>query len=361
MKIDFRNYNYYPFLHTRNSEEEAFLNLHGQYKELIIPSFILHNRKGSALTASLNKITEKYDGNFILFPPISEKVINQITDEERKIFDNNNAYQNWREFLSQYPKAIPGILTPNANSEFLKRDVIRQAIMLERDDKKIAFRVKNNSDLNFCIDAVSALDSPENAIIFVDCGHIDDLNNSFNLSSGLIEKLKNQLPKLNITLISNSFPSSPAVEMTQIKEYSTHLIKGGYIQQKEVELYLKISEIHDISYGDYASIYPIPIESQESEGRWSARIDFCTLDDDWSVFRLPRSHGEGYQPLAEHILNLELIDNIPQCWGRDMLEMAAKGNLLGRSPSKWVSVRANTHMSRQISLVMNDDVSLGEF
>ena len=56
INVNFQNYSYYPFLHTRNSEEEAFVNLSQEDKLSILPSFVLHNRKGTALTASLEKI-----------------------------------------------------------------------------------------------------------------------------------------------------------------------------------------------------------------------------------------------------------------------------------------------------------------
>ncbi|MBE2898109.1 hypothetical protein HPC37_04540 [Pasteurellaceae bacterium 20609_3] len=130
--VNFQNYSYYPLLHTRNSEEDAFLNLSESDKSLIIPSFVLHNRKGSELTASLDRILEKYDGRFILFPPISEKILNHITVEEKKIFDSDQNYVNWQKFTARYENAIPAILF-NENQRY----ITRQALELENKKGKL--------------------------------------------------------------------------------------------------------------------------------------------------------------------------------------------------------------------------------
>ncbi|MBE2898110.1 hypothetical protein HPC37_04545 [Pasteurellaceae bacterium 20609_3] len=214
----------------------------------------------------------------------------------------------------------------------------------------MAFRVRTITEAELAINAIVALDEPQNAIIFIDCSYISDLTNSYNLFETILQTLKKEVEQLNIVSLSASFPSSPAIGMIETPQFTTNEIKAGYIQQKELELYYKISEKYEVLYGDYASIHPIPISSTDSEGRWSARIDFATDDSSWGIFRMPTQHGEGYQPVATHIVNSGMINYIPDCWGKDRIIEASEGQVFGKSPSKWVGVRANTHMRHQISL-----------
>ncbi len=351
--INFKDYKYYPFLHTRNSEEDAFLNLSKDEKLSIIPSFILHNRKGAALTSSLEKIINSYQNPFILFPPLSEKILNHITSEEKNIFDSSQHYINWQKFTSKYKNAIPAILFNN-NEKYL-RNIIRQTINLENQKGKIAFRIRSIREAELAVNALAAMDDPLNAIIFIDSGYISDLIESYNVSNEILQTLKKGVEDLNIVSLSTSFPSSPAMGMTNLDNLSTSNIKAGYIQQKEVDLYLKLSEKYEVLYGDYASIHPIPIDSNDSDGRWSARIDFATDEDFWAIFRMPSEHGDGYQQIANHISNNHIFNHIPESWGKEKILQASKGDVFGRSPSKWVGVRANTHMSRQISLTFLPD------
>lgn len=350
--VNFKNYGYYPLLHTRNSEEDAFLNLSNEDKLAILPSFVLHNRKGSALNSSLDRILGQYDGKFILFPPISEKILNHISQEEKKLFDSSQHYENWQKFTAQYENAIPAIINEN---EKYQRDITRQALNLERRKGKVAFRVRNIQETSRVINAISALDDPQNAIIFIDCGYISDLTDSYNISNLILQTFKKEFEKLNVISLSTSFPSSPAGEMNELSKWSTNQIKVGSIQQRELTLYLKLSEKYEILYGDYASIYPIPIESKDSEGRWSARIDFATDEEFWGVCRMPTEHGEGYQKIASYIVEKNMINSIPECWGKEQIINASKGQVFGKSPAKWVGVRANTHMSRQIFLTSSSD------
>ncbi|ABQ99280.1 beta family protein [Haemophilus influenzae] len=346
INVNFQNYSYYPFLHTRNSEEEAFVNLSQEDKLSILPSFVLHNRKGTALTASLEKIISSYNGPFILFPPLSEKILNHITNEEKNIFDSSQYYINWQEFTSRYENAIPAILFNN-NEKYL-RNIIRQTINLENQKGKVAFRIRSTREAELAMNALAAMDDPLNAIIFIDSGYISDLTESYNISNEVLQTFKNGIESLNIVSLSTSFPSSPAIGMTNLDDLSTSNIKAGYIQQKEVDLYLKLSEKYEVLYGDYASIHPIPIDSHDSDGRWSARIDFATDEDFWAIFRMPSEHGDGYQQIANYIANNHIFSHIPESWGKEKILQASEGGVFGRSPSKWVGVRANTHMRRQI-------------
>ncbi|KPN74039.1 hypothetical protein AKG43_05050 [Neisseria sp. 74A18] len=354
IELDFRNYTYYPILHTRSSEQGAFLNLSQDCQEKIIPSFVLHNRKGTKLTTVLDSILDTYNQNYILHLPSSPTVINKINSDDKLLFNHNSHFKNWIDLVSSYENAIPAV---QISGYSVPRDVIKQAIILEQRKGKIAFRVKNQDDFEITISAVSALDSINNALIFLDQGYINNLTESYENSYSLMEKLNNKLDNPMVCLLSSSFPQSPAVTMKEIPEWCNHEIKGGIVQQKEKDLYLKLAEDFDILFGDYAAIYPSPFDTA-TEGRWSARIDFCTFDEYWAVFRMPKTHGNGYAPLAKHIVNLDIINNIIDCWGKDkILEASSDPNSIhGRSPAKWVEVRANTHMTHQISQTFFDDV-----
>ena len=280
----------------------------------ILPSFVLHNRKGTALTASLEKIISSYNGPFILFPPLSEKILNHITNEEKIflihlniILIGKNSLQDMKMLFQQY--------FFNNNEKYL-RNIIRQTINLENQKGKVAFRIRSTREAELAMNALAAMDDPLNAIIFIDSGYISDLTESYNISNEVLQTFKNGIESLNIVSLSTSFPSSPAIGMTNLDDLSTSNIKAGYIQQKEVDLYLKLSEKYEVLYGDYASIHPIPIDSHDSDGRWSARIDFATDEDFWAIFRMPSEHGDGYQQIANYIANNHIFSHIPESWGK---------------------------------------------
>ena len=68
----------------------------------------------------------------------------------------------------------------------------------------------------------------------------------------------------------------------------------------------------------------------------------------WAIFRMPSEHGDGYQQIANYVANNHIFAHIPESWGKEKILQASEGDVFGRSPSKWVGVRANTHMCRQI-------------
>jgi hypothetical protein len=55
-----------------------------------------------------------------------------------------------------------------------------------------------------------------------------------------------------------------------------------------------------------------------------------------------------YQQAALQVKSDSRFVDIPGCWGTTSILEAAKGNVRGKSPSFWISVRMNIHLHQQI-------------
>ena len=349
-EINFKAFGYYPVFYTRSSEIEALENINDNSKGEIIPLFTLHCKTNSTLTKSAQTVNKKFGDNYYFIEaPNHQNILNRLSDEDQKIINPYDNFKNWCKYTEQFENAIPVVQTENRME---LKQVIKQAIYLENKKGKLAFRIKNSRDIDAVIASVSALDDVNNALIYIDAGYIkNNVNDEVNSALKIINKIKKEIVDPTICAISSSFPKSPATEMNQIASFSQGTILGGSIYQEEISFFSGLYEEHDdILYGDYASIHPsIYDESLGFKGKWSSRIDFLSSDE-WFSLRDPKQQGDGYKDVAKHIVNLNILDNTPNCWGKEMINNAANGDVFGKSPSKWISVRANTHITGLIDL-----------
>ncbi|MCT6967097.1 beta family protein, partial [Salmonella enterica] len=223
------------------------------------------------------------------------------------------------------------------------RDIVQQARILEENKGSIAFRIKNlNTDINKTIASLVSLNSPENSIIFIDLGYIrGHVSAMTSAAISAINQIRTEIPEAIISVLSTSFPSSVA-------NFAGENGQSGYIDIMEREFHQTIGGRGVSIYGDHSSIHSVVYD--DVGGRYVPRIDIA-LDDAWFFERRPGLDSKGYIEAARAILKRYPNYLEEESWGALMIKNAASGDIAGMgSPAKWISVRVNLHITKQIDL-----------
>ncbi|MFG3825139.1 protein beta, partial [Escherichia coli] len=87
-----------------------------------------------------------------------------------ELLSPENGFKNWIEFCSRNDNIIPVVQMPDSAK---LRDISIQARVLEELKGSIAFRIRNlNTDINKPLTSLVSMNSPENAIVFIELGYI---------------------------------------------------------------------------------------------------------------------------------------------------------------------------------------------
>jgi hypothetical protein len=110
------------------------------------------------------------------------------------------------------------------------------------------------------------------------------------------------------------------------------------------------NKVRKVRYGDYGAIHPVKVEVPGS--KWIPRIDFPKKRSIY-YHRVRRDKDESskkaYVTAAKRIIrDSSYVDFANRdVWGLDEIIKAANGEPTGISPSFWISVRFNLHVTRQ--------------
>lgn len=336
--ISFDEYKYFPTLRTRQAEMKGLEMLDDVRKKKILPLITL-GRWPKAV--DFVKAAEKAESVMDKLPHFLDLTtdVTHLGDQQKILRDPTNAFQAWRQFVSQYGSAIPVV---QMSHDAKVRDIFKQAQAIENSTGKVAFRIKDFSlDTPTVINAISSLDDPGNAIVFIDCQYIRDALAAYVTATvATINQLRNEFPDLMIVVMSTSFPSSvvPFVDTTQ---------RRGSIDILERQLHARIGGDAVAAYGDHSSIHSVVYDDVPIM-RWAARVDY-PQNMLWAFERRPGDQSAaGYISAAQDILATDASIGTRGIWGEQMIVDAAAGNPHGKAPSSWIAVRVNIHLSRQI-------------
>lgn len=339
MAIQFDEYKYYPALRTRAAELVGLKNLEDRYKEKIIPLITLGKwPRSEDIQSSLDKTIEAV-GNYPFFLDVTREVKHH-NGSSQALLDSSGNFQAWRRFVSQNNNIIPVIqMTDSARL----REITTQVKTFEQECGNVAFRVTNfQRDIPRVISCLVSMDSPENAIIFLDLNYIrGNLPVATAAAVSAINQLRQEVPETIVSILSTSFPSS-------VTAFCQADNQRGVIDIMERELFQSIGGNDVCIYGDHSSIHAVVYE--DVGGRYVPRIDL-PLDDAWYFERRPSTDSIGYVDAAAAILAAYPAISENASWGAEMIKNAARGEIAGMgSPAKWIAVRVNLHIARQIEL-----------
>ena len=360
-----KHFNYIPILKTRTSEIKAVEHLNDNIKDEICPLFELTRSRKSKLFPegdiyrNLENIKEKFGNNrpFILDVTTIEHLSN---NQIETFLDSSDNYGKWVSFVLELKKHFPNLIPTvvSNDSEILPQKVnkdryINQIKCLSDNFEFIAYRYPADLGSNDCINdfetfQLNGIDL--NKLIFIiDHGHFQFITNSINrfldsrkeLTCNIIKKVTNSSYILSGIFVSaENFPQNPSILFSD--HPSSVLPIGAY------ELYNKIGNL-DIRYSDYATVYPDPTLQEGGRG-WIPRIDLPTETYILSgrERRLPgENYFRPYNDIAKQIVKTKEFDFISKkypCWGIEEIKKATISPT-GLSPSHWISVRVNIHIT----------------
>jgi len=355
---------YVPIIKTGDAEIRGLENLNDDVKNDITPLFELTRSRKSKnvprgdIIRRLNRLEEAYGTRQFIIDLTADPLL--ANKQIEHLHDNREGYKNWIKFLvsrkEKFPEIIPVIQISDIGvdnaRDFYKR-IQKQVKSLDKIFDNIVYRFPlEYEDFKGDLGAICQAISSDKIICVIDARFITQEKSAIYSSKAIevIEEL-DDFSFGKIVLSATSFPKNP-VEFGG-EEY-------GEFQLEECLFFEKVNKAiqPELIYGDYATINPI--RSLQAGGRgWIPRIDMPTEN---IIFyyrsrksELEASYAAAYSRVAKRMIKdqryKEVKNKIGKFWGIEQIELAAKGYPQGLSPSFWISVRMNIHITRRKSLL----------
>ncbi|TGK79249.1 hypothetical protein EHQ23_19535 [Leptospira bourretii] len=342
---------YFPIIKTTDAELKGYFFLDSFVKKGLIPVFELtrsrrsKNNSNGDVEIKMKKIFDLCEGRKFILDVTTE---NTLSNSQTTAFlDNANGFINWTDFIKKHQD---GSIIPCVHyMPGEEKDIETQLKNLESISDVTACRFGFSDDEGFNADEV------ENAVkfllgkrikpiyIIVDSGfvHLKTLDLQKNKILELAKKLNPILGKNDVVF----FPSSSFPKSVMDSGYGKANAESGGFKIGEVEIFKELKKISKkIPYSDFGSIHP---KRYEDFGKWTPRIDY-PVDNEFFFYRYKLEAG-GYVTAAKAIVKDKFYNPIKkiQTWGDEEVIAAAAGNPNGKSPSHWIAVRMNLHITRQ--------------
>lgn len=355
---------YLPILKTRNAETLGMISLNQTIKGAILPLFELTRPRKNAKITDLGPLLTKT--HKLLSDYGTEDLGLDITSHESlqdseiiNLYSSKDNFCNWVSFVESCRSNFSNRINPTfivSHDEFSDDDEFvnihrSQIDQLHHESTRFIYRFGKDAeeyieDLNDFFPA----NGSNNPIIVFDGEFIPSEKRRSSYVSEftkIIAKLYERDKNADVVLAASSFPKSPAKSDEM----------AGVIPIEEIAIYEECRErFPELLYGDHASLYPLPNE-QAGGGGWIPRID-VPLEREIHFFRSKRnkSSEKNYAPAYIRAARRAIQDGAfeesrvlagKNCWGIEQIELAASGYPRGISPSFWIAVRINIHVTIQ--------------
>jgi len=342
MEINFKKFNYFPIIRTRQAEMSGYNHLSDDDKDELLPVITLGKwRNSDGYEKAIAKISECAGDRSCILD--LTKDLQHQNESVKILMSPDGNFENWVKFVDENEFVIPTVqFTTGATS----REIVQQAVALEAHGKQPVFRIKDfKNDLQNTLRSLYALRDPSKSLIVIDAAYIRDLSTNL-IKPGVLESILNtintivaEVPEVPRVLAGTSFPRSVTSFLNKDSE------TAGKIDILENLLFDEIgSDI--VMYGDHASVHSVVYD--DVGGVFLPRID-VPCDGSWFFERRPRTKSEGYIDAAKKIIigHSDILENT--CWGAEMIRNTA--NQIAstiNSPVTSISVRVNLHMHYQL-------------
>ncbi|MCR9526532.1 beta family protein [Vibrio alginolyticus] len=336
---------YYPILKTTVSEMRALKQFNCTDGSVIHPILELTKARKSKydeigdVYKRVQEISDIVENNYFYLDLTSEDSLSNSQIES--YFDDFNNFENWRSFIESLVNeglAVRPIIQAFDDSSI--EEIQSQMLYFSELCGTFAIRLKPEYlDMDISIKLIQAAQKFDFTTI-LDAEYVDSENISYSKSiySSFIQQCESDKLKLGTTIVcSSSFPAMVNHGNKDAGEFSLHE-KQFYSELVALFPYL------DLKYGDYASVHPF--RNDVTAYNWVPRIDYPTIDK--VVFCRKQRNLGGYKDCANRmVVNKTYKANPINCWGnQEILDACSKPN--GKSPSYWISVRINIHMTRSV-------------
>ncbi|MBW3225446.1 beta family protein [Marinobacter adhaerens] len=339
--------NYLQVIKTTDAELKGFFNLSDEVKRKILPLFELTRSRTTKIVPEgsiyrrLENIREAVgDNEFVLDLTSHEDLMNYEIEE---LLDDENGFSAWTSFIDSLnlKQVIPAI---HVYQDGDPDDIVEQVRVLSSSNEKVAFRVgSDDTELEFYLRHIKrGLASDSQLLLVFDAGFITewDYQKKKNELDQKIKFARRYIPDADVTICGSSFPKS-------VKDSSSGKDDYGKLPIWEWVIFCELKgDYPNIIYGDYASVHPV--RYQTGGGGWVPRIDY-PLDEYIIYYRYRRDDGS-YPRCAEELVDDVDFDDL-SCWGTEQIHSALSGEPNGKSPSFWIAVRLNIHITRKATFL----------
>jgi hypothetical protein len=346
---------YYPILKTTIAEMRALKNLNSSTWNYFTPILELtKSRKSkknqeSCVYRKIEEIKDIVNENEFILDLTS---IESLSNDQIESFQSDvNGFENWCNFISdvcdQNLNVVPVLIAyPDSRIE----ELTLESQQLCAVSKKIAVRIPicepDLEDLFSILRQFIRQNYSDIGYIIFDSGYIFDEITDVSPFVQIISSFYSEIPQNfegKLIFSSSSFPASTLEKITGDKFDNNFRLQTLPLFTRILEELIISGVKNPICFGDYACIHPHRNESKAYN--WIPRIDYPTQDIIY--FSRNRREEGGYIECAKKISALSRFksDNL-SCWGMTEIKKTSIGDPGGKSPSYWISVRSNIHMSR---------------
>jgi hypothetical protein len=261
--------------------------------------------------------------------------------ETADLLDPTDSFRSWCNFLlTHLPESCIPVV--HLSDPFDALEFSTQRARLESKFRGIALRVPTEyDDAHLLADELRAQGKTGCIVLLVDGGFVAQGSSAWasqrcmkvaSLFAGLVDL---------VAPLTSSFPSS----VTESAFGGGDAYGDFALEEVTVSEVLKRFGIGTtrIVHGDYGLVHPNDFAGTVTN--WVPRVD-VPLQTTGFYYRYRRPAG-GYILAAGLAIRDVKYQALP-CWAHDMVVKAAAGDPEGRSPSFWISVRVNFHLSKQV-------------
>lgn len=352
-----RTISYVPVIKTADAEVRAVENLSEAVKNSITPVLeFTRSRKSTKATEGdiyrrVNRLADTFKNRACFFDLTTDP--NLANSQIKELQSNDSGYKNWTDFLigctKDFSEIIPTLQISDENldseDEHYKR-LKRQVKVLADNFDKVLFRLPLGYEFAERDMQEICAEIPANRVIcLIDAEYIP--KDKASVYSANAVSLVRQLLKFSphkIVAGGTSFPKKPTQHGTETE---------GRMPLEEKLFYQNVTRTEkSVVYSDYATIHPFRNDQSGGNG-WVPRIDMPTQDELF-YFRNRKddseaSYAAAYERVAKKVISTgdykTVCKQVKNCWGLEQIDEAADGVPPGLSPSFWISVRMNIHMS----------------
>jgi hypothetical protein len=380
-RIDFAQFQYYPNLQTHTPELIGYRELSDASKRRLCPVFEL-TQKGlspnlDASYADLRDTVGPYP--FILdlsketappayLPPIprDEDIARHDRDAQAvsaynamlsDLLNPTDGFAAWRAVAAQFPNAIPALqfTDPAAQS----RQILRQAVMLSRNDDSIAIRITAEHAQALAVivpEILSVLNSPEQLLVIADCGLGRARSRLVEHASFAGDTLASIVSELDI--VQRFLVRAVCVSSSYARPSRDGLAEYANLDWR---LWEDARAAFPFMFGDYGAMLRFSRTSTFVPPTWTPAVTLPTPGR-WLTYKHPDSNDpNGWILGSREIVNRAEFAAAPRCWGTELIQRASTGNIAGADAIRfWHAARVNIHLTTQIDAAYDNVISYGE-
>jgi hypothetical protein len=364
--VDFSQYYYVPCIQCSEAEQIGYGELSDQDKDAILPIVELSQVRYETPFSDAVAAVSGMVGNrpFILdlskdrAPPAFVAKANPDHGKIKKLQDAQDGYNkaltdllspldgfsSWRALASKFPNSIPVIQFTEPETQ--SKNILRQASLLSKAGfEKMAIRItQETSESIYPIigQIIAVLESAAQLLVVIDCGQgrqrIAERAEFAKVAvARVVEEIEPaQAPYLSAVCLCDSYTNPPDGTPKLYESLSW-------------ELWSQAGEKFAFLFGDYGTHHRLKKTNTYMPGEWRAQVVY-PMDKKWLVYRHPNAQdAQGWIDGSNAVLKDPNCDKQNDCWGSDLVNQAAGGNIDAVSSARfWHGAKINMHIHRQI-------------